>query len=317
MKLCWDFEQPIVELANRIRDLKTFSQEKQIDLSGEINSLEIKLKRLKNKIYSNLNPWQIVQITRYIGRPTTLDYVNLIMHDFVELHGDRLYGDDKAMICGLAKLEGQKIAVIGHQRGKDTKENIMRNFGCANPEGYRKTIRVMHLAERFGLPIISFIDTRGAYPGIGAEERGQALAIAQNIRDMFGIKTPIIVIVIGEGGSGGALGIGVGDRILIMQYSYYSVISPEGCAAILWRDAKMAPLAAKALKLTSKELIDLGVVDEIIPEPEGGAHRNYDESAANVKKALLKNLAEISSISIPDLLEQRYKKFQKIGIFKE
>jgi len=317
MMQCWDFERPIVELENKIKGLKDFSQGKQIDLSAEVNNLEIKLKSLRNKVYSHLNSWQKVQIARHTHRPTTLDYINLIMSDFIELHGDRLYGEDKAMVCGLAKLEGRKIVIVGHQRGKDTKENIERNFGCANPEGYRKSIRVMRLAERFHLPIVSFIDTRGAYPGVGAEERGQALAIAQNIRDMFGIKTPIVVIVIGEGGSGGALGIGVGDRVLIMQYSYYSVISPEGCAAILWRDSKMAPLAAETLKLSSEELLDLGIIDEIIPEPEGGAHRNYDGSALNVKKALLKNLNELVSVPIPDLLDRRYNKFREMGVFSE
>ncbi len=317
MVQCWDFEKPIVELENKIKELKEFSSNKQIDLSSEINNLEEKLRSLKRRVYSNLTSWQKVQIARHIKRPTTLDYVEMIMEDFIELSGDRLYRDDKAIVCGLAKLEGKKIAVVGHQRGKDTKENIERNFGCAHPEGYRKAMRIMKLAERFSLPIISFIDTRGAYPGIGAEERGQALAIAENIRDMFNLRTPIVIIVIGEGGSGGALGIGVGDKILIMEYAYYSVISPEGCAAILWRDSKMAPQAAEALKLTSEELLSLGVVDEIVPEPEGGAHRDYEKAASNVKEALLKSLEELIDIPSDELLLRRYEKFRKIGVFKE
>ena len=313
----WDFEKPIVELENRIKGLREFSIEKQVDLSAEINDLEDKLGSLKKKVYSNLNSWQKIQIARHIQRPTTLDYLNMIMDDFVELSGDRLYRDDKAIVCGLAKFNGKNIAVVGHQRGKDTRENLERNFGCAHPEGYRKAMRVMKLAERFRLPIISFIDTRGAYPGIGAEERGQALAIAENIRDMFGIKVPIVIVVIGEGGSGGALGIGVGDRVLIMQYAYYSVISPEGCAAILWRDSKMAPLAAEALKLSSEDLISLGIVDEIIPEPEGGAHRDYNKAAENLKNAVTKHMSELLDVPVDELLDKRYEKFRSIGVFSE
>ena len=313
----WDFEKPIVELENRIKGLREFSGKKQIDLSAEINNLEDKLSALKRQIYSNLNSWQKIQIARHIQRPTTLDYLNMIMDDFIELSGDRLYRNDKAIVCGLAKFNGKNIAVVGHQRGKDTKENLERNFGCAHPEGYRKAMRIMRLAERFGLPIISFIDTRGAYPGIGAEERGQALAIAENIRDMFSLKVPIIIAVIGEGGSGGALGIGVGDRVLIMQYAYYSVISPEGCAAILWRDSKMAPLAAEALKLSSEDLLSLGVVDEVIPEPEGGAHRDYGKAAENLKNVLIKHMNELLEITIDELLDKRYEKFRNIGVFFE
>ena len=282
----WDFEKPIVELENKIKELKEFTDNKRVDLSAEIDKLQGKLKNLKKQIYSNLTAWQKVQIARHPQRPTTLDYIDLIMDNFIELHGDRAYGDDKALVCGLAKLEDVKVVVIGHQKGKDTKENIERNFGCAHPEGYRKAIRIMKLAERFSLPILCFIDTPGAYPGIGAEERGQALAIAENIRDMFEIKTPIVIVVIGEGGSGGALGIGVGDRVLIMQYAYYSVISPEGCAAILWKDSKMAPQAAKTLRLTAEDLLKLGVVDEIIVEPEGGAHRNYEHAATDRKSVV-------------------------------
>ena len=313
----WDFEKPIIELENKIKELQEFSQKKQVDLSLEIKNLEKKLTQLKKEIYSNLTAWQKVQIARHPQRPTTLDYIRLIMKDFIELHGDRLFGDDKAIIAGFAKLDNFKVVVIGHQKGKDTKENIERNFGCAHPEGYRKAKRAMKLAEKFSLPLVSFIDTPGAYPGIGAEERGQALAIAENIREMFSLKIPIIVVIIGEGGSGGALGIGVGDRILIMEYAYYSVISPEGCAAILWKDAKKAPEAAEALKLTAQELLKLGVVDEIISEPQGGAHRNYEEAAKNVKEAIVNNLREIKKIPWQERLNLRYEKFRKIGIFKE
>lgn len=313
----WDFEKPIEELENKIKGLKDFSTAKQIDLSSELGNLQEKLENLKREVYSNLTPWQKVQIARHIQRPTTLDYINLIMTDFVEIQGDRLYRNDKAIITGFATIEGKKIAVVGHQRGRDTKENLERNFGCAHPEGYRKAMRIMKIAENFSLPILCLIDTRGAYPGIGAEERGQALAIAENIRDMFGLRTPILIVVIGEGGSGGALGIGVGDKILVLQYSYYSVISPEGCAAILWRDAKMAPKAAKALKLTSEELMRLGVVDEVIPEPEGGAHRDYEYTATKVKSSVLKSLEEISSFPLELLLVKRYEKFRKMGVFKE
>jgi len=313
----WDFEKPIVELENKIKELEEFSQKKQVDLSLEIKDLEKKLTQLKKEIYSNLTAWQKVQIARHPQRPTTLDYIRTIMEDFIELHGDRLFGDDKAIVAGFAKLEDFKVAVVGHQKGKDTKENIERNFGCAHPEGYRKAMRIMRLADKFSLPIISFIDTPGAYPGIGAEERGQALAIAENIREMFNLRVPIIVIVIGEGGSGGALGIGVGDYILIMEYAYYSVISPEGCAAILWKDAKVAPEAASVLKLTAQDLLNLGIVDEIIDEPEGGAHRNYEEAAKNVKRAILKVLRKLQDISWEERLNLRYEKFRRIGIFKE
>jgi acetyl-CoA carboxylase carboxyl transferase subunit alpha len=313
----WDFEKPILELENKIEGLKSFSAEKQVDLSSEIDNLEAKLTELKKEIYSNLTPWQKVQIARHTQRPTTLDYVRLIMKDFIELHGDRLYRDDQALITGLARIEDKKVAVIGHQRGRDTKENLERNFGCAHPEGYRKAMRVMQLAQRVNLPILCFVDTRGAYPGVGAEERGQALAIAENIRDMFKLRVPVLVIIIGEGGSGGALGIGVGDKVLIMQYAYYSVISPEGCAAILWRDAKMANKAAEALKLTSEELLAFGIVDEIILEPEGGAHRDHTQAANNLKTAILKNLDAVSSMSVDALMSARYEKFRKIGVFAE
>ena len=313
----WDFEKPIVELENKIKELTEFSATKQIDLSSEIEKLKDKLRSLKKNIYSNLTPWQKVQIARHFQRPTTLDYIEFLMEDFLELHGDRLYGDDKAIVCGIASLDRFKVVVVGHQKGKDTKENIERNFGCAHPEGYRKALRIMKLGEKFSLPIICFIDTPGAYPGIGAEERGQAQAIAENIREMFTLHTPIVVAVIGEGGSGGALGIGVGDKVLIMEYAYYSVISPEGCAAILWKDAKKAPQAAETLRLTAQDLIRFKIVDEIIPEPEGGAHRNYQEAADNLKEALIRNLTLLTEIDLNTLLKNRYDKYRRIGIFKE
>jgi len=312
-----DFEKPIVELAKKIEGLRTFSVDKDVDLSSEIRRLEEKLADLKKEIYANLSPWQKIQISRHPNRPTTQDYINLIMKDFIPLAGDRLFGEDKALICGFAMLGKQKIAVVGHQKGKDTKENIERNFGCAHPEGYRKAMRVMKMAERFNMPIVCLIDTPGAYPGIGAEERGQAQAIAENIRDMFPLKTPILIVVIGEGGSGGALGIGIGDRVLILEYAYYSVISPEGCAAILWKDAARREEAAKVLKLTAPELLKLGVIDEIIPEAEGGAHWDHVQTANKLKKAIVRDLNELSQISVDDLIEKRYQRFRKMGIFSE
>jgi len=313
----WDFEKPILELERKIDELKKFSEEKKVDLSAEIISFEKKLKLLKKEVYSHLTPWQKVQFARHPQRPTTLDYINLIMKDFVLIHGDRLFGDDKALISGFAKIDDIKVTIIGHQKGKETKENILRNFGCAHPEGYRKAMRLMRLAERFSMPIVAFIDTPGAYPGVGAEERGQAQAIAENIRDMFTVRTPIIVVVIGEGGSGGALGIGIGDSVMIMEYAYYSVISPEGCAAILWKEASKREEAARVLKLTAQELLQLGVIDEIIPEPEGGAHRNGEQAAQNLKKVLLRKINEVSAVPIDELLTRRYEKFRKMGVFSE
>jgi len=312
-----EFERPIVELEERIKELRDFSAQRSIDLSSEINKLEGKLGNLKRKIYGNLTAWQRIQIARHPRRLYTLDYINAMMADFVEFHGDRLYGDDKAIVCGFAKLEGIKIAVVGHQKGRDTKENIEHNFGCAHPEGYRKAGRVMRLAERFHLPIVILIDTPGAYPGIGAEERGQAQAIAENIRDMFGLETPIICCIIGEGGSGGALGIGIGDRILMFENSYYSVISPEGCSAILWKDSSKTQEAAETLKLTSFDLLRFEIIDEIVPEPLGGVHKDPKSAVQNLKKALLSNLNTLLKIPLPELLESRHEKFRKIGAFKE
>lgn len=312
-----DFEKPILELERKIEELKNLTETERIDLSLEIKQLEQRLEKLKREIFENLTAWQRVQIARHPQRPYTLDYINLIMKDFVQLHGDRFFADDKAIVCGLARVNNRKIMVIGHQKGRDTKENLQRNFGCAHPEGYRKALRVMKIAEKFSLPIVIFIDTPGAYPGIGAEERGQAHSIAFNLREMIAIKVPIIVFVIGEGGSGGALGIGVGDKICILENAYYSVISPEGCAAILWRDRSKAPEAAEALRLTAKDLLEMGVVDEIIKEPLGGAHRDSLACAKSIKSAIERHLKELLSLSKSELLEKRYKRFRKIGKFIE
>ncbi|MFA4854553.1 MAG: acetyl-CoA carboxylase carboxyltransferase subunit alpha [Candidatus Omnitrophota bacterium] len=309
-----DFEKPIVELEKKIQELKSFISEKKIDLSSEVKKLEERLEHLRKDTYANLTPWQKVQLARHQQRPYTLDYINMIMSDFVELHGDRLFGDDKALVCGLAKIGGKKVLVMGHQKGRDTKENLKRNFGCAHPEGYRKALRLMQLAEEFGLPIVVFIDTPGAYPGIGAEERGQSQAIALNLREMMRIATPIISIVIGEGGSGGALGVGVADRVAVLENAYYSVISPEGCAAILWKDGAKAPQAAEVLKLTGQDLLKMGIIDEVVPEPFGGAHRDPQKSAQNIKEVILRNLKELDDLDPEKLLELRYKKFRSIGV---
>lgn len=312
-----DFEKPIIELEQKIADLKKFSQNKKIDLSEEISTFEKKLEQVRHEVFDNLTAWQKVQIARHPKRPYTMDYINLIFTDFIELHGDRAFKDDLAIVGGLAKLDGKKVMVLGHQKGRDTKENVARSFGCAHPEGYRKAMRLMNLAARFKLPIVTFIDTPGAYPGIDAEERGQAEAIAYNLREMSQLAVPIIIVVIGEGGSGGALGIGIGDRVCMLQNSYYSVISPEGCAAILWRNRANAPDAAEALKITSDDLLGFGIIDEIIPEPLGGAHRDHKVTASALKSVLKKNLNVLSKIPSDDLLEQRYEKFRKMGKWDE
>lgn len=312
-----EFEKPILELERKIEELKALTSHKDISISGEIKTLEGKLYQIKKDVYENLTPWQRVQIARHPKRPYTLDYIEMMMTDFVEIHGDRHFSDDKAMICGLARIDGQSIAVIGHQKGRDTKENLNRNFGCANPEGYRKAMRVMYLAAKFNLPVITFIDTPGAYPGIGAEERGQAEAIAYNLREMARLETPILVFVIGEGGSGGALGIGVGDRIFVLENAYYSVISPEGCAAILWKERSRSPDAAAALKLTAKDLIEMKIIDGMVKEPLGGAHRDPHETADNIKKVIKKELASLVAIPKDKLIKMRYDKIRSIGIFKE
>ena len=310
-----EFEKPILELERKIEELKKFTSTENIDLHSEVEKLEGKLEKLKHEIFENLTPWQRVQIARHPQRPYTLDYISAMMTDFIELHGDRLFGDDKAMVCGFARLDNMKVLVIGHQKGRDTNENLKRNFGSANPEGYRKALRLMRLAEKFDVPVICFIDTPGAYPGVGAEERGQAEAIAYNLREMITVSVPIVVIVIGEGGSGGALGISIGDRICVMQNSYYSVISPEGCAAILWKDRAKADEAARALKLTAQDLYDFGIIDGIIPEPLGGAHRDPQAAAKNLKTVLLRNLVEVSGLTKRDMMDQRYAKFRKMGVF--
>jgi acetyl-CoA carboxylase carboxyl transferase subunit alpha len=279
--------------------------------------MESKIRETRRQIYDNLTAWQRVQLARHIQRPFALDYVARCFTNWIELHGDRAFGDDKAMPSGLAKLGPRRCVVITHQKGRDTKENVMRNFGCAHPEGYRKALRLMRLGEKFGLPVISLIDTPGAFPGIGSEERHISEAIAVNLREMMNLKVPTIAVVIGEGGSGGALGIGVSDRVLILENAYYSVISPEACSAILWKDRRHAPEAAEALKLTAQDLMGLGVVDEIVPEPEGGAHRDPDLAAANLGTALRQNLERLSALPIEELLRNRYEKFRKLGKFTE
>lgn len=312
-----DFEKPIIELEAKIKELKTFGSNKNINLKPEIQKLEQKLESMKGDIYSNLTDWQRVQIARHPSRPYTLDYINMMTTEFIELHGDRLFADDSALIGGFAKIDGQRVMIIGHQKGRDTKENIMRNFGCAHPEGYRKAMRLMQLAEKCNIPVVVFIDTPGAYPGLGAEERGQAQAIASNLKDMAMLSVPVIASVIGEGGSGGALGIGIADRVCILENAYYSVISPEGCASILWRNSVKAPDAANALKLTSHHLKEYGIVDEIIPEPSGGAHRDSGSVILSLKNTILKYIKELSSLSKEELLEARYLKYRNIGEFIE
>lgn len=309
------FEKPLVELRNKIAELKKFTQEKDIDFSEEIARLEEKARNLETEIYGNLTPWQRVQIAKHLERPTTLDLIERIFTDFIELHGDRLFGDDLAMVGGIAKLDGIPVTVVGHQKGKDTKDNIRRNFGMPHPEGYRKALRLMQQANKFGRPIITFINTAGAYPGKAAEERGQSEAIARNLREMAGFGVPIICIVTGEGGSGGALGIGVGNLLYMLENSWYSVISPEGAAALLWKDASLAQRAAETMKITAQDLHELGVVDRIIPEPLGGAHKDLDAQAAAIKEAILDGLRQLSSLSEEELIEHRYEKYKKMGSF--
>lgn len=310
-----EFEKPIYELEKKIQDMRDFAFGENAELADEIGVLEKKLEKLKKETYSNLSRWQRVQLARHPKRPHSLDYINLMMTDFVELHGDRNFADDKAVAAGFAKLDGGPLLVVGQQKGKDTKENLYRNFGMCSPEGYRKGLRLMQLAARFGKPIVILIDTPGAFPGIGAEERGQAEAIAKNLREMTRLPVPIIVNIIGEGASGGALGFGVGDKILMLENSWYSVISPEGCAAILWRDSSKAPQAAEALKLTAWDLAGLGIIDKIVPEPIGGAHRDYDESARILKQEIRIALDELTALGPLDLIEKRIAKFRKMGSY--
>jgi acetyl-CoA carboxylase carboxyl transferase subunit alpha len=312
-----DFEKPIFELERRLQDLKDHSRKNDVDLDSEVKAIESKLRDTRREIYGNLSAWQRVQIARHVQRPFALDYVERCFTGWTELHGDRRFADDKAMPSGLAMLDSTRCVVITHQKGRNTKENVMRNFGCAHPEGYRKALRLMRLAQKFNMPIISLIDTPGAFPGVGSEERHISEAIAVNLREMMHLQVPIIAAVIGEGGSGGALGIGVADRVLILENAYYSVISPEACSAILWRDRKHAPEAAEALKLTAQDLLNLGVVDEIVDEPEGGAHRDYETAAFNLGSALRKNLAKLLEQPIDQLLKKRYKKFRGLGSFAE
>src|SRR5437588_379762 len=310
-----DFERPMFDLDRRLEDLKNHSDKHDVDLDPAIKTLEAKLRETRRQIHDNLTAWQRVQIARHTQRPFALDYIERCFTNWIELHGDRRFADDTAMPCGLAMLGSQRCVVITHQKGRNTKENVMRNFGSAHPEGYRKALRLMRLGEKFGIPVISLIDTPGAFPGIGSEERHISEAIAVNLREMMRLRVPIIAAVIGEGGSGGALGIGVADRVLILENAYYSVISPEACSAILWRDRRHAAEAAEALKLTARDLLKLEVVDEIIPEPEGGAHRDYDSIAANVGGALRQAVEQVSEIPIAELLEIRYQKFRRLGVF--
>src|SRR5437868_4148840 len=305
-----DFEKPILELQRRLQEIREHSDRHEVDLDSEVEAMEAKINATRREIYQNLTAWQRVQIARHVQRPFAFDYIERCFTDWVELHGDRLFAGDEAMPSGLARLGSQPCVVITHQKGRNTKENVMRNFGCAHPEGYRKALRLMRLAEKFGMPIVSLIDTPGAFPGVGSEERHIAEAIAVNLREMMQLRVPIVAAVIGEGGSGGALGIGVADRVLILENAYYSVISPEACSAILWRDRRHAPEAAEALKLTAADLLRLHVVDEVVPEPQGGAHRDYDLAAANLGAALRHNVTSLLAQPIEQLLKKRYKKFR-------
>ncbi|MCM3786959.1 acetyl-CoA carboxylase carboxyl transferase subunit alpha [Domibacillus indicus] len=312
-----EFEKPVRDLQEKIAELKNFTSSSDVDLSDEIEKLELRLKKLEDDIYNSMTPWDRVQMARHPNRPTTLDYIPFLFEGFFELHGDRAYGDDAAIVAGVAKYHGQPVTVIGHQRGRDTKENIQRTFGMPHPEGYRKALRLMKQAEKFKRPIICLIDTKGAYPGKAAEERGQSEAIARNIFEMAGLTVPIICIVIGEGGSGGALALGVGDRLFMLENSTYSVISPEGAAALLWKDASLAKRAAETMKITARDLRLLGIVDEIIPEVRGGAHRDAKEQAQLIDQVLYPAMKELQSIDHANLVDQRYEKYKRIGGYAE
>ncbi len=312
-----DFEQPIADMQAKIDELRRVGFDNEINISEEIAKLEEKSRKLTESVFTTLTAWQISQLSRHPQRLYTLDYIELIFEDFHELHGDRTFADDPAIVGGLAKLGGTPVMIIGHQKGRDTKDKIFRNFGMPRPEGYRKALRLMKLAERFKLPVICLIDTPGAYPGINAEERGQSEAIARNLFEMATLKTPIICTVIGEGGSGGALAIGVGDRLMMLQYSTYSVISPEGCATILWKSADKAELAAEAMGITSDRLLGLSLIDEIIPEPLGGCHRDRENTAEAIARALKRSLAELKAMPLDTLLEKRYQKLMSYGVFEE
>ena len=308
-----EFEQPISELEAKIEELRLVGNDSDLNIGEEIRRLEQKSKELTKSIFSALTPWQITQLARHPQRPHITEYLEMIFNDFDELHGDRHYADDQAIIGGIARLDGQAVMVIGQEKGRRTKEKIQRNFGMPNPEGYRKALRLMQMAEKFRLPILTFIDTAGAYPGIGAEERNQSEAIARNLYEMAELRTPIIATVTGEGGSGGALAIAVGDRLLMLQYSIYSVISPEGCASILWKSAEKAPEAAEALGVNAERLLELGLIDQMLPEPLGGAHRNPQQMAADLKQHLLSQLQQLRSLSLEQLLEQRYQRLMSYG----
>ena len=314
MKHALEFEKPILKLREEIEEARQKQELKPSDKQAQkITELEAKLETLQRETHANLSPWQRVQISRHLNRPYMLDYVKQVFEDFTELHGDRHIGDDNAMPAGFAILGGRRVLLVGHQKGRDTKENLLRNFGSAHPEGYRKALRLMRMAEKFGLPIVTLIDTPGAFPGIGAEERNIAEAIAFNLREMMLLKTPVVAVVIGEGGSGGALGIGVADRVLMMENAYYSVISPEGCAAILWKHREHAPEAAQALKLSAPDLLKLGIIDGVIPEPLGGAHHDHFSAATDLKEAVLAAIDELSGLTTEQLLNGRYEKFRKLG----
>jgi acetyl-CoA carboxylase carboxyl transferase subunit alpha len=312
-----DFEQPIAELEAKIEELRNVQFDNDINISDALKQLEERSQALTESIFTDLSDWQISQLSRHPGRPYTLDYVEHIFTDFHELHGDRAYADDPAIICGLARLEGQPVMVIGHQKGRDTKEKIYRNFGMPRPEGYRKALRMMKMAERFKMPVICLIDTPGAYPGIGAEERGQSEAIARNLFEMSKLKTPIICTIIGEGGSGGALAIGVGDRLIMLEYSTYSVISPEGCASILWKSPDKTQMAAEAMGITSDRIREQGFLDEVVREPLGGGHRNFKVIALNLKEALVRHMHELTLQPIDTVMEKRYQRIMDFGVFEE
>lgn len=312
-----DFEKPLLALKNKIDELKTLQSDGKISLSDEIRKLESKAKQLEISTFARLNSWEKTQLARHALRPQTLDFIEFCTKDFIELHGDRSFRDDPSIVAGICKIDGQSFAVIGQQKGKTTKEKIFRNFGSPHPEGYRKALRIMKMADKFNIPILTLIDTQGAYPGIGAEERGQSEAIAVNLREMAGFRVPIICVVLGEGGSGGALALGVGNKVLMLEHSTYSVISPEGCASILWRDGSKAQEAAKSLKYTAQDLIKLNVIDQIIQEPLGGAHTKPEVTMNNIKRTVMDTLSELKTLSQEDLIEQRYQKFRQIGEYIE
>jgi acetyl-CoA carboxylase carboxyl transferase subunit alpha len=310
-----DFEKPIIELERRIDDLKEFATEENLEFAEELKRLERRAQKLRGEIYSKLTRWQRVQLARHPRRPYTLDYVRGVTDFFLEIHGDRAFAEDRALVTGLAAIDGRPVVIVGHQKGRDTRENLLRNFGMPHPEGYRKALRAMQLAAKFGAPIVAFIDTPGAFPGIGAEERGQSEAIARNLREMFRLPVPMVVVVVGEGGSGGALAIGLGDVVLMMENAIYSVISPEGCAAILWSDRAKAPQAAESLRLTAQDLLEFGIVDELIAEPESGAHRDPPRAIGAVREAVLRHLRRLSALPEQQLLAERRAKYRRMGVY--